>query len=302
MRYPHTMLATCCVPWSEQGELLEDVFRDSIRFQRGHGLDHLYLFGTAGEGHAVTDRQYDQIVAVFAEEMAGASPMVGVISLSTGTVVERIERAAARGVTAFQLSLPSWSALDDAELGAFFDQTVGRFPELTFLHYNLPRARRIVTPAEYAVLSDRHPNLVATKNAGASGQTLDDLFTLAPQLRHYLTEPGYAAAIRQGHPEAGLLLSMSSINPALAGELFAAGAGGDLDTVEQLSAELGGITAALVEALGGGRIDGAYDKCFNRVHDERFPLRLLAPYRGATEAEYAAFAAAVTERYPHWMP
>jgi hypothetical protein len=40
-------------------------------------------------------------------------------------------------------------------------------------------------------------------------------------------------------------------------------------------------------------MDGAYDKLVARLHDPDFPLRLLAPYASATEADSEAFRAAL---------
>jgi dihydrodipicolinate synthase/N-acetylneuraminate lyase len=134
-RYPRTILGTCCVPWNEDGTLAEGVFRASVRALAGGGLRDLYLFGTAGEGYAVTDALFERIVRVFVEETAvlGVPPMVGVISLSLPTIVERIERAAALGVERFQISFPSWGTLSDGEVEAFFRHTCGRFPALRLL-------------------------------------------------------------------------------------------------------------------------------------------------------------------------
>ena len=82
-RYPSCILATCCTPWDEQNRFAEDVFRRAVR-KSLEGTRHLYVFGTAGEGYAVSDEQFDAVAQTFAEEMraADADPMVGVISLS----------------------------------------------------------------------------------------------------------------------------------------------------------------------------------------------------------------------------
>jgi dihydrodipicolinate synthase/N-acetylneuraminate lyase len=53
----------------------------------------------------------------------------------------------------------------------FFELTCGGFPQLRFLHYNLPRAQRVLSPEDYLRLAGRHPNLMATKNAGAGAET-----------------------------------------------------------------------------------------------------------------------------------
>src|SRR6266496_3277911 len=98
-RYPACILATCCIPWNEDGSLAEEIFRRQIRNLRENLTRHLYLFGTAGEGYAVTDKQFDQILKIFHEEtnQAADRAMVGVISLSLGTIIERIERARSMG-------------------------------------------------------------------------------------------------------------------------------------------------------------------------------------------------------------
>lgn len=300
-RYPHTMLATCCVPWTEDGSLAEPCFRTGIRTLLAHDLGHLYVFGTAGEGHSVSEEQFDETVDVFADEMSEPNcyPMVGLISLSLPTIIERIERCVAKGISAFQLSLPSWGALDDAELALFFAETCGRFPDLRFLHYNLGRSRRLLTPAEYVILVRRYPNLVATKNAGANQATTVALMQQAPQLRHFFTEPGYAYASLFG--AAGLLLSISSINPGRARQLFEAGRDREAATLAMLTGELAELTDNLVDKLGGTRMDGVYDKCYSRILDPAFPLRLLPPYIGAGDEAFTAFVRAARASHPQWL-
>ncbi len=68
MRYPQALLVSCEVPWNDDEELLEDVFRTEVRATLAKGFNHLYVFGTAGEGYAVTLSQFKQIVEVFWDE------------------------------------------------------------------------------------------------------------------------------------------------------------------------------------------------------------------------------------------
>ncbi len=85
-RFPASMLATCVIPWREDFSFDEELFRAEVRLLRDRLTRRLYLFGTAGEGYAVSDRQFQQIVAAFRAEMSGPQdhPMVGVLSLSGG--------------------------------------------------------------------------------------------------------------------------------------------------------------------------------------------------------------------------
>ncbi|MBI3974052.1 MAG: dihydrodipicolinate synthase family protein [Chloroflexi bacterium] len=301
-RYQRTILGTCCVPWNEDATLAEDLFRESIRYLLDRGLCDLYVFGTAGEGYAVSDALFDQVVRVFVEQVTdgGGVPMVGVISLSLPTIIERIERAAALGVREFQLSLPSWGALSDQELPVFFREVCSRFPEIQFLHYNVPRAGRLVTAAEYAALAAAHPNLVATKQVGTDLRYLSELFATASDLRHFVTDPGYAYASIIGEP--GLLMAISATNPLRAREYFEAGVRRDVDVLMSLHRDLTGIRTALIAAVGSeAHMDGARDKIHCKLHEPRFPLRLLPPYQGASDDAFERYRAAIRARYPRWL-
>ncbi len=303
-RRPACVLATCCVPWDDDGRFAEPVFRRFTRRLLEAGFTDLYLFGTAGEGYAVTDSQFEQITRVFQEEMsaAGQEAMVGLIHLSLPVVIERVERARAFGIRRFQISLPSWGVLRDAELDTFFRETCGRFPDCDFLHYNLMRSGRILTGVEYGRLAHRHPNLVATKNSTADEARLRSLFDDAPQLRHFITETGYAKACRLGQP--GFLISIASIQPALAHACFRAGQEKNFASLDALDAELKRMVARMLEiaAKGSAHMDGAYDKMFCRLLQPDFPLRLLPPYEAMSDTTFDEFTAFLRAEHPRWLP
>src|SRR5437762_11551606 len=94
-RLPPAILATCCVPWNEDYSLAEDIFRRTVRLLFEKLTPDLYIFGTAGEGYAVSDAQFTAVCRAFQAELAdtAARPMVGVISLSLPTIIERIAGA-----------------------------------------------------------------------------------------------------------------------------------------------------------------------------------------------------------------
>ena len=109
-RYPRTVLGTVCVPWRDDGTLDEACFRRTITNLVTSGMPDLYIFGTAGEGYAVSESDFRRIATVFAETMrdaGGAPPMVGVVNQSLATIIERIRFCRAAGITTFQISLPN---------------------------------------------------------------------------------------------------------------------------------------------------------------------------------------------------
>ena len=302
-RYPRTVLGTVCLPWRDDGSLDETIFRRTIRNLVSAGLRDLYVFGTAGEGYAVTDTLFRRVATVFAETMreaGGAPPMVGVVSLSLASMIERIEFCRSIGIDTFQFSLPNWAATSDTEMRRVFAEICGRFPDSRFLHYNLMRSGRLVRPRDYAELADRHPNLVATKYGGGDPFMISGLMTHAPQLRHFFTEQGYFIGAPLG--ECALLGSISTSNPARAREYLEAGASGDAVRFTQLYRELCGVLHALLDAAGTGFIDGAYDKAIHKLSEPDFPLALLPPYESTTEAIFAQYRDRLAERHPEWLP
>jgi dihydrodipicolinate synthase/N-acetylneuraminate lyase len=195
--------------------------------------------------------------------------------------------------------LPSWGALNDRELKQFFKEVCGRFPDCSFLHYNLMRTKRIIAPEEYATLAHEHPNLVAAKNSTDSIERIQGLMTKAPQLQHFFTETGFGYASQIG--ECGLLISVASINFAEAKAYFEAGRRREVDTLLRCQDELLALVLDLV-ALGRteAHMDGAYDKVFCKLRAPDFPLRLLPPYAGLSDETFRAIAAMIRTKYPRW--
>jgi dihydrodipicolinate synthase/N-acetylneuraminate lyase len=301
-RFPACILATVVVPWDEQGRFVEPLFTDQVR-RLLKLTPHLYTFGTAGEGHAVDDERFDEITRSFVGAMrdGGGEPMIGVISLSLPTIVRRIESARQLGVRRFQISLPSWGELNAVELGSFFDAVCGRFADCEFLHYNLMRTKRLVTPEEYARLAERHPNLVATKNSTDAIVRLNGLMRTASQLTHFITEQGFCYAARIG--ACGLLASGSTLNHARCRDLFDAGRRRDHEALTRFGEELTAVSAELRTAVGPGpHMDGAFDKLLWRMHDDRFPLRLLPPYQCAPDDAPRRFREGLQRAAPMWLP
>lgn len=302
-RYPQAILISCEAPWDENEQLIEDVFRREVRsvLQR---FNHLYVFGTAGEGYAVDTVRFQQVVRIFYEETRGADvhPMVGVIGLSTANIVERIAFAYATGFRVFQISMPAWGALNDTEVMTFFRDVCGAFPDAQFLHYNLPRTKRVLEGADYRRLIDAVPNLVATKNTGGGLDRAAALMTQAGELQHFFGETNFPHGCMYG--ECSLLSSFGPMSPHKTWSLFEAGRKGQMVEMFKLQKEFHDMLyGVLGSVLSEGRIDGAYDKMLVRLGGlEEMPLRLLSPYQGFSEEQYQACKRILHEQFAEWLP
>ena len=300
-RYPQAVLASCEVPWDENYELVEDVFRAEVRHTIASGFDNLYIFGTAGEGYAVTLGQFEEIAGIFREETLGddVHPMVGVIGMSTAQVVERIGVAHDMGFRVFQVSLPPWGELTDDEYMTYFTDVCGSFPDSQFLHYNLPRPKRVLVTEDYKRLQDAVPNLVATKYTGAPPPECASLVT-ETEIQHFLGDNNFPFGCLHG--ECSLLTSYGPMMPKRTLEYFRYGVEGDFENLFRIQARI--VQTAndfLAPVRGQAMIDGAYDKMIVRAGGIDMPLRLLSPYHGVDLDTYEACLEALMEKHGDWL-
>lgn len=300
-RYPSTVMVSVVCPWDDAEQLDEAAFRHEIRHAVDAGFRHIYVFGTAGEGYAVDSARFRRVIEVFGDALAGtdATPMVGVIGLSTANVVERLAVAYALGFREFQVSLPSWSVPNDAEVVAYLTAVCGAFPDARFMHYNTARVGRIVNGALYRDLVQRIPNLVATKTMTADLGVVAGVVRDAPELMHFLTETTIAHGALYG--EVALLGTFGALAPRRSWALWEAARAGR----HREAAEIGSWferlnTEVFAPLMVDRRIDGAYDKLIERLSpgQEAFPLRMLSPYRTIGDDEAATARRLLAERFP----
>jgi dihydrodipicolinate synthase/N-acetylneuraminate lyase len=302
-RYHQGILVSCEIPWDAQENLLEDVFREEIRGAIAHGFRNVYVFGTAGEGYAVDTPRFRRVVEIFWEETRGEGVHagVGVIGLSTANIVERLSIAHTRGFRFFQISLPSWGALNDREVMRFFTDVCGRFPDSRFLHYNLMRTKRLLTADDYRRIVDAVPNLAATKNTGTTVDSTAALMRKAPELQHFFGESMFPHGCLYG--ECSLLSSFGPMIPGKTKEFFDYAVTGQVEKLFRCQkAYLDMALEVIAPMLRTSLIDGAYDKAIVRLGGlESMPLRLLSPYECTTEETYQECKRILHEKYGDWL-
>ena len=303
MRYHQGIMVSCEIPWDENEDLLEGVFRQEIRWFLQHGFNDLYLFGTAGEGYAVDTARFQRIVEIFYEETRaeGVCPLVGVIGLSTANVLERVGFAYKVGFRAFQISLPSWGALNDWEVMKFFTDVCGAFPDSSFMHYNLERTKRLLTAGDYRRIIDVVPNLVATKNTNSADVSPTiSLMRIVPEMQHFFGEETFPTGCLYG--ECSLLSSYAGLFPSKTKEFLQFARSGELDKLFHFQKEY---LSVLYEVQGPmnqwALIDGAYDKALARLGGLEMPLRLLSPYQSLPEEAYEECRRIVQDKYADWL-
>ena len=301
-RYPQDILVSCEIPWSDNETLLEDIFRKEIQTSINNGFTNMYIFGTASEGYAVTNKQFKQIAEIFWEETklnANIKTMVGTIGMSTVQVVERITIAYDIGFRMFQIPLPPWGTLNDNEYMTFFKDVCGNFSDCNFLHYNLLRSGRILLTEDYKRIQESVPNLVATKFTNASPSECYKLITQT-DLQHFLGEENFAFGSLHG--ECSLLSSFAAIAPNKIKNYFNYGKEKNYKDLFKLQLEISlAIKSFLNSAFKFKTMDGAYDKMFKKAAGIDMPLKLLSPYETIPLDVYNQSLKNLQSEYGEWL-
>lgn len=100
--------------------------------------------------------------------------------------------------------------------------------------------------------------------------------------------------------ECGILASFIMNWPKLKA-LWEAGRSHDVATMVSINREVDVVLKTLFEAVPDSRIDGSYDKLFEKMYDPNSRC-LLPPYVGSSDDEYHAFVRLLRERLPEWVP
>lgn len=289
-RYPSVMMATALIPWDENYEFMPDVFKSQVNHMIAGGLKHIYLFGTAGEGYAVNNKQFITIVKLFSEIMAGDGlhPMVGLVDMSIARMKEKLEIAYSFGIREFQFSLPCWAQLNNTEIFNFFDALLPKYPNCKFLNYNLSKTKRLLEPEELFELAALHPNFVAVKQTRGEESDLAAIASSGTPLQFFVTERNFLNLSKM--TECGLLMSISNTDLNMATKLFNACINKDFASADKFMNTFWDIRTEMINSITFPAIDGVYDKLYTKFNVPEFPLRLLPPYQYASDQTFEKFA------------
>lgn len=301
-RYPTIGLGAALIPWNEDLTLNEPLFRRGLRNMLDGGLRYIYTFGTAGEGFAVDDDEFFHVNRIFIEELkaAGATPIVGCISLSATHMIHRLRSAYQMGARDFQISFPSWGALTDAEVDVFFHQVCDQFPDCKFMHYNNGgRSKKLLRAKDYIRLAREIPNLASVKFMNDSLEDVINAVTADCPIQFVLSEYGYGYGCLFG--ECSMLFSSTSTHLPTAWRLFRAGQERDIDTITALEKEVAISQEILFETCNTPVINAAYDKLYIKANIPEFPMRLYPPYQTFSDRQVNDYFSQMRARLPQWF-
>jgi 4-hydroxy-tetrahydrodipicolinate synthase len=206
-----TALAT---PFTGSGELDFDAWRRHLRHQLEGGTEAVVVAGSTGEANALSDAEYDALLQVAIETIAGRIPVLAGTGLSnTAKTIDLTRRAAALGADAALVVTPPYVRPTQAGLVAHY-RAIADDGALPVVLYNVPgRSGCDLLPETVAVLAP-HPQIVAIKEARAESERMDALLALRSETFAVLSgdDPTAARAMLAGAD--GTISVASNIIPA----------------------------------------------------------------------------------------
>ena len=208
--------ATLLLSWNSDESLDYARVASDLKTLISMHVDGIYVNGTAGEFHSLTEDEFDQIGVLLAEhcEVVALPFQIGASHMSAQISLERLKRSVALAPAAFQVILPDWYPATDHEAIHFLSRMAEAAEGIGLVLYNPPHAKRILTPETMGLLAREVPSLVGVKVAAG-----DDAWYTS--MRHHLKElsvfvPGHCLASGFSKGAQGAYSNMACLHPGAA--------------------------------------------------------------------------------------
>ncbi len=171
-------------PWDAGFTIDAGLVRELVTRYADHGLHGVYTTGTDGEMHVLDRSEFRDLAAAFGRSAAdsGLPAQMGCTWSHTEGVIERARVARDNGISTIQIALPSWVPLSDNEILRFFAALQEAVPDMHVVHYNISRAGRVLTGADYRAILDVAPNLIGSNHTGGDISSLIEVPQRTPDL------------------------------------------------------------------------------------------------------------------------
>lgn len=136
-----------------------------IEYQITHGIDALILCGTTGESVTVTEREYEEVLALASEKIDGRVPyIVGCGSADTAHAVERARVAQKNGADALLVVTPYYNKGTADGLVQHY-HSIADAVDLPLIVYHVPGRTGVRLSCETFWRIAEHPHVVGIKEA-----------------------------------------------------------------------------------------------------------------------------------------
>lgn len=240
----HTALVT---PFTEQGTVDADSFRNIIDRQFENGIKGIVPVGTTGESATLTTEEHRRVVEIAVKQASGRGIVIaGTGSNSTHEAIDLTQSAELAGADAALLVTPYYNKPSQEGLFQHY-RAVAESTELPIMLYSIPGRCHIQIDVETVVrLIDECPNIRAIKEAGGVTERVHQLKKALPTGFEVLSGDDALTVDFMKAGAVGVVSVASNLIPGPMAELTAGMLENRIGDAEAIHAEYGELFSAFL--------------------------------------------------------
>jgi 4-hydroxy-tetrahydrodipicolinate synthase len=232
------ILPPITMPFDKKGELVKGGLKEQIDFVIGHGARAIVAGGSTGEGHTLTDNEYDAMMREAYEATASRVPFVaGLIVQSTRDAIQRTKRLKGLNIAALQVTPVHYLFKPDANATIEHFREIHAETGIPILIYNVIPWNYLSVDLMLRIM-DEVPGVVGMKQSGGDLKSVSDLILRSKPENLVLSGvdallyPGFALGMH------GAISALTSAVPGPVVKLYEATKRGDHETAREIHFKL----------------------------------------------------------------
>ncbi len=167
-------------PFSEDGKVDYEAYRDLINWQIEQGIDAIITCGTSGEASTMNDDEHVETIRFCVETVNGRVPVIGGAgSNDTRHGINLAKRIEAAGVDGLLLVTPYYNKCSQQGLIAHYTATADAV-SIPCLLYSVPGRTGVNIKPETVAELAKHPNIVGIKEASGDIAQVAEICRIVP--------------------------------------------------------------------------------------------------------------------------
>ncbi len=178
-------------PWNIDGKLATGTLERNIARYSEIPMDGVYTTDSDGEFYALEIGDFRSLMKAFTEAMSQTqmAAAAGATWSHTQGIIDRMKVGLDHGINTFHVAFPYWMPLSNSDLEHFWEDLAKAVPEARWIHYNTPRAHRLLKGKDYARLADQYPQqMIGSKMGSSSLFDIVDCISASPGLAHFTVD------------------------------------------------------------------------------------------------------------------
>jgi dihydrodipicolinate synthase/N-acetylneuraminate lyase len=267
-------------PLDEAGRVAVPVLERLVDKVIADGVTGIAMLGSTGEAASLTDEARRVVQDHVVERAAGRVALIsGVNDTVLARVLDQLDQAAARGVQAALVPLPSYYPPTPSEMARYYTLLAERSP-LPIILYNIPPYTKVGIPPVVVGELAAHPRIIGIKDSGGQFLYLAEVIqTTAGKAFRVFTGSDEMLLASLAIGAHGTICASANVVAPLSVGILRAWRAGDLARARVLQEHL----LAMVDAC---RRRGAFRAWKGLLEETGFaPCRVQAPYEDLPPAE-----------------